>query len=250
MNINRRALAIVIILLSLIIGGKSVSNNKIPKPEQETIILLNEINTQLTDIDSAKLSGFFNAVSSEYSKSNIATNIKLQYFLSNLGKKIFGEELKGKYPNFANNLSKLIEKTIGPQTEESPLTENENINLIKLFNGLSWKFYNNANDNIFEEYKNKTISAISEYNNIINPKPDKPDNKCACNGSGYITHGDGHKTKCPCSGECKCESKQTELILVPQPNTNSPKQQTQENINLNGKEEENTRRRILGRLRR
>lgn len=34
------------------------------------------------------------------------------------------------------------------------------------------------------------------------PKPDKPDKpvvpvKCACNGTGYITHGDGHKTPCP-----------------------------------------------------
>lgn len=34
---------------------------------------------------------------------------------------------------------------------------------------------------------------------------------CPCDGSGVITHGDGHKTPCSClaSGECKCKSENT-----------------------------------------
>lgn len=38
---------------------------------------------------------------------------------------------------------------------------------------------------------------------------EKPDDasKCECNGTGYITHGDGHKTKCPCDN-CTCAKKE------------------------------------------
>lgn len=35
-----------------------------------------------------------------------------------------------------------------------------------------------------------------------NPEPN-PEN-CPCEGTGYIIHGDGHKTECPCEGECDC----------------------------------------------
>ena len=34
-------------------------------------------------------------------------------------------------------------------------------------------------------------------------------NKCDCGGKGYIIHGDGHKTQCPClasGSSCKCSS--------------------------------------------
>lgn len=37
-------------------------------------------------------------------------------------------------------------------------------------------------------------------------KPDD-DSKCECNGTGYITHGDGHRTKCPCDN-CNCAKKE------------------------------------------
>ena len=53
------------------------------------------------------------------------------------------------------------------------------------------------------------------------PHPDK--DKCACKGTGYIWHGDGHQTKCPYHDEpeeeedddddkdhkCKCDTKRT-----------------------------------------
>lgn len=32
--------------------------------------------------------------------------------------------------------------------------------------------------------------------------------ECNCGGKGYIVHGDGHQTPCPClvDGDCKCKS--------------------------------------------
>jgi thioredoxin 1 len=45
-------------------------------------------------------------------------------------------------------------------------------------------------------------------------QPDKPDdgNACACNGTKQLTHGDGHKTPCPCDN-CKCKK----ITSDPQP---------------------------------
>jgi hypothetical protein len=40
------------------------------------------------------------------------------------------------------------------------------------------------------------------------PKP-TPDKCCGeCKGTGFITHGDGHRTPCPCPPTCKCKQKQ------------------------------------------
>lgn len=37
------------------------------------------------------------------------------------------------------------------------------------------------------------------------PTP-KPGDCCSgCKGTGYITHGDGHRTACPCPSSCKCK---------------------------------------------
>lgn len=39
------------------------------------------------------------------------------------------------------------------------------------------------------------------------PAPAPEPEKCcdACKGTGYITHGDGHRTPCPCPATCKCK---------------------------------------------
>lgn len=34
------------------------------------------------------------------------------------------------------------------------------------------------------------------------PKPPAPDRCEKCNGTGYIIHGDGHRTVCPCRSSC------------------------------------------------
>lgn len=38
------------------------------------------------------------------------------------------------------------------------------------------------------------------------PTPPKPGECCSgCKGTGFITHGDGHRTPCPCPPSCKCK---------------------------------------------
>lgn len=38
------------------------------------------------------------------------------------------------------------------------------------------------------------------------PEPPKPSCCTDCGGRGYIVHGDGHRTACPCPASCKCKS--------------------------------------------
>lgn len=240
---TRKIFGIALILLSLFIGGKGINiNSKIPKPDPITIQNLDKIDTKINPVDSAKLSGFFNAIGNKFLESNISNNIKLQYFIANIGLKAFGQELKGKYSEFSKTLSNVIENIAGPQVEETPLTNDEKQNLSKLFDGLSWKLYNKENDNLFEEYKNKTLSILAEYNNVVPPKPPQPDDiKCQCDGSGYITHGDGHKTKCPCEN-CKCSLKSN----MPLQNENK---QIQQPIIQSNENNSNNKRGILRRFR-
>jgi len=38
------------------------------------------------------------------------------------------------------------------------------------------------------------------------PEPPKPSCCTECGGKGYIVHGDGHRTACPCPSTCKCKA--------------------------------------------
>lgn len=38
------------------------------------------------------------------------------------------------------------------------------------------------------------------------PEPPKPGCCTDCGGKGYIVHGDGHKTPCPCPSSCRCKA--------------------------------------------
>jgi hypothetical protein len=39
------------------------------------------------------------------------------------------------------------------------------------------------------------------------PKPEPKPGCCTdCGGRGYIAHGDGHRTPCPCPASCKCKA--------------------------------------------
>jgi hypothetical protein len=39
------------------------------------------------------------------------------------------------------------------------------------------------------------------------PKPEPKPGCCTdCGGRGYIVHGDGHRTPCPCPASCKCKA--------------------------------------------
>lgn len=66
------------------------------------------------------------------------------------------------------------------------------------------------------EIRKVVVEAINKVEKVLlgdkpNPKPKPPEpNKCPCNGTGYITHGDGHKTVCPvCNGKGSGDKKPT-----------------------------------------
>ena len=56
-------------------------------------------------------------------------------------------------------------------------------------------------DSGFDKLRNEGFVAFivneSEQPEDDTAKPDPDVNKCACKGTGYIWHGDGHQTKCP-----------------------------------------------------
>ena len=65
----------------------------------------------------------------------------------------------------------------------------------------------------------KQISALYDkwFELIVKPvdndtKPDNHNKKdCDCKGTGFITHGDGHRTKCPCD-KCGCNTRGDEPV--------------------------------------
>jgi len=67
------------------------------------------------------------------------------------------------------------------------------------------------------------VQAIEKVEKLIfgaEVKPDpKPEPACPCNGTGFITHGDGHRTPCPCpTGQCNCKKGQESPKVEPSPN--------------------------------
>lgn len=50
------------------------------------------------------------------------------------------------------------------------------------------------------------------------PEP-KPACCTDCGGRGYIVHGDGHRTACPCPASCKCKTAPSGASLTPAAST-------------------------------
>lgn len=63
---------------------------------------------------------------------------------------------------------------------------------------------------------------------IVNEKDDKKEEtieKCSCDGSKVMVHGDGHKTPCKCINngkECKCAKTSQEASVLPVPQIVAP----------------------------
>ncbi len=183
--------------------GPVTPSDGLERPSQEIIDMVDKLPPISNKNDAAKLSGVFNAMSEKLEDTDLANNFAVQNFLDQIGRSSIGNEMMSedgtkKYPEFSPIAADLIADIIGPQDEEGPLSDEEKKKLSLLLYGFSWKLYDNSEKNTFEEYKNKALEAISEYNN--NDTPDTPDNddECPCGGKGYIVHGDGHKTPCPC----------------------------------------------------
>lgn len=48
------------------------------------------------------------------------------------------------------------------------------------------------------------------------PQPAPKPGCCTdCGGKGYIVHGDGHRTACPCPASCKCKVSPSGASLAP-----------------------------------
>lgn len=188
-----------------------IPNNKLERPSEEIVLLVEGLPDIPDKVDSNKMAGIFNAISEDFPEEKVNTNIQLQYFLDNVGRSSAGDELKGKYPEFAPAAAKAITKVVGPQDETDPLSDEEKSNIKQLFYGFSWRLYDSSEDEVFESYKAKAKAAIEKHfpKEIDEPRPSPvvPDEECDCGGSGFITHADGHKTECPCE-ECGCKKPQ------------------------------------------
>lgn len=72
-----------------------------------------------------------------------------------------------------------------------------------------------------DELKNKAVKAFdTAESKVLNVSPDKPDvvEKCPCNGTGVIVHGDGHRTACPGTEDGPCQfRRQGDVAQVEQP---------------------------------
>ncbi len=49
-----------------------------------------------------------------------------------------------------------------------------------------------------------TYAAMLPDSDERKPVPDPEE--CECNGTGYLTHGDGHRTPCNCGSSCRCSN--------------------------------------------
>lgn len=183
-------------------GILPLGDAKLEKPEADIVALVDGISVS-DDAGSSKLAGLFNALSEKLDKVTLNTNLQVQYLMDFIGKKTFGSELMDngspKYPKFSPSVAKAMTKVLGPQTDTDPITGDKKRRLARLFYGLSWKLYKSEQDKEYESYKAKALSAIKEYANVEPDPPDEDeDEDCPCEGLGYIIHGDGHRTPCPC----------------------------------------------------
>lgn len=212
---DRLRIVLGIILLFLFYQSLQPNNpiippipDKIVKPDQDIIDIVSTLDTSPSEEDTNKLAGVFYALSQDFAKRDIKYPLQVQYLLDYVGKNSVGTELMNnglpKYPLFAPSAAAILVKVIGPQDSTNPITQEQKERLAKVFYGFAWKLYTKNKDAVFEEYKERAKKAINQY---FNEKPDDDpvNDKCQCNGLGYIIHGDGHRTKCPCieSGQ-KC----------------------------------------------
>jgi hypothetical protein len=79
------------------------------------------------------------------------------------------------------------------------------------------RIYNNGqiDKEALETFKKDVSMAFDNAEkDIIKVTPDIPVNKCECNGTKEIVHGDGHRTPCPCpAGQCKCVKAQEAAVV-------------------------------------
>jgi len=87
----------------------------------------------------------------------------------------------------------------------------------------SWK---EGAKSAFLQAESEVFKPDPEPDPDVTPEPNPDKNKCPCKGSGWIVHGDGHKTPCPYHKDddddddkkkhkCKCDTSRTYCNCVP-----------------------------------
>lgn len=76
---------------------------------------------------------------------------------------------------------------------------------ILLFTFATASFYD------YRPYISTNMAKIIIESNTPAPTPDEDDEVEGCDGSGWITHGDGHRTPCPGCDKCKKKSMTTDV---------------------------------------
>jgi hypothetical protein len=70
-----------------------------------------------------------------------------------------------------------------------------------------------------DQLKTKATESFNKAESTLLGKPDVPNvpdvvEKCPCNGTGVITHGDGHKTACPGTDSGPCKFRKGDVTIV------------------------------------
>lgn len=75
--------------------------------------------------------------------------------------------------------------------------------------GLFKKVETSPTQDTIDKIKNETSLSIEKAEKDILKKEIDNNNPiaCECNGTGFITHGDGHRTPCPAGEDCKSKKK-------------------------------------------
>lgn len=208
----RIVLGVILIIIAILYGSDPVGPvipDKLDRPEEDIVKIIDDLPEISDPSDANKVAALFSGLSEEIPDLDLKNNLEVQYLLDGVGKEVMGNDLVSpngtkKYPEFSPAAAKMIEKIIGPQDEKSELTDEEAMNLSELLYGFAWRLYNKTADEVYEKYLVIVDKAIAEYN-LLDVEPDNNED-CICEGNGYVIHGDGHKTDCPCieSGE-DCE---------------------------------------------
>ena len=69
-----------------------------------------------------------------------------------------------------------------------------------------------GDDSLTADIACETARMVTQLRQVPAPEPKpSPDGDCCkqCKGTGFITHGDGHKTPCPCPPNCPCKKPKT-----------------------------------------
>lgn len=77
-----------------------------------------------------------------------------------------------------------------------------------------FKKINNSPSIDIDSIKNEAVLSIDNAEKgVIKTEEADDEVKCECGGTGFITHGDGHRTPCPAGDQCESKKKKTSEIF-------------------------------------